>query len=100
MSTNGRTQIVILGGGFGGVYTAMHLEKQLAHEPDVDLVLVASSYRHRVNSPVWSTGGASPDWLGRGVVIQAAAMAPIASRSFRISCSRRPVGFARLRAAV
>jgi len=40
MSTNGRTQIVILGGGFGGVYTAMHLEKQLAHEPNVDITLV------------------------------------------------------------
>jgi NADH dehydrogenase len=40
MSTNGRTQIVILGGGFGGVYTAMHLEKLLAREPNVDLTLV------------------------------------------------------------
>ncbi len=40
MSTNGRTQIVILGGGFGGVYTAMHLEKLLAHERDVDITLV------------------------------------------------------------
>ena len=40
MSTNGRTQFVILGGGFGGVYTAMHLEKQLAHEPNVDITLV------------------------------------------------------------
>jgi NADH dehydrogenase len=40
MSTNGRTQIVILGGGFGGVYTAMHLEKQLAHEPNVAITLV------------------------------------------------------------
>src|ERR671933_1181869 len=40
MSTNGRTQIIILGGGFGGVYTAMHLEKQLAHEPNVDITLV------------------------------------------------------------
>jgi NADH dehydrogenase len=40
MSTNGRTQIVILGGGFGGVYTAMHLEKQLAHVPDVNITLV------------------------------------------------------------
>jgi NADH:quinone reductase (non-electrogenic) len=40
MSTHGRTQIVILGGGFGGVYTAMHLEKQLAHEPNVDITLV------------------------------------------------------------
>src|SRR5436189_4415259 len=40
MSTNGRTQIVILGGGFGGIYTAMHLEKQLAHEPNVDITLI------------------------------------------------------------
>jgi NADH dehydrogenase len=40
MSGNGRTQIVILGGGFGGIYTAMHLEKQLAHEPNVDITLV------------------------------------------------------------
>ena len=40
MPTNGRTQIVILGGGFGGVYTAMHLEKQLAHAPHVDITLV------------------------------------------------------------
>ena len=40
MSTNGRTQIVILGGGFGGVYTAMQLEKRLAHAPKVDLTLV------------------------------------------------------------
>jgi NADH:ubiquinone reductase (H+-translocating) len=40
MNTNGRTQIVILGGGFGGIYTAMHLEKQLAHEPNVDITLV------------------------------------------------------------
>lgn len=40
MSTNGRTQIVILGGGFGGMYTTMHLEKLLAHAPDVDITLV------------------------------------------------------------
>ena len=40
MSTNGRTQIIILGGGFGGVYASMHLEKQLAHEPNVDITLV------------------------------------------------------------
>ena len=31
MNSHGRTQIVILGAGFGGVYTAMHLEKLLAH---------------------------------------------------------------------
>ena len=40
MNTNGRTQIVSLGGGFGGVYTAMHLEEQLAHEPNVEITLV------------------------------------------------------------
>jgi NADH dehydrogenase FAD-containing subunit len=40
MSTNGRTHIVILGAGFGGVYTAMYLEKLLAHERDVDITLV------------------------------------------------------------
>ena len=31
MSISGRTQMVILGGGFGGIYTAMHLEKRFAH---------------------------------------------------------------------
>jgi NADH dehydrogenase len=31
--TNGpRTRILILGGGFGGVHTALHLERQLARE--------------------------------------------------------------------
>jgi NADH:ubiquinone reductase (H+-translocating) len=40
MSTKERTQIVILGGGFGGVYTAIHLEKRLAHAADVDITLV------------------------------------------------------------
>jgi NADH dehydrogenase len=40
MNSHGRTQIVILGGGFGGVYTAMHLEKLLAHAPEFDITLV------------------------------------------------------------
>ena len=40
MHTNRHKQVVILGGGFGGIYTAMHLEKQLAHTPDVDITLV------------------------------------------------------------
>lgn len=39
MRANGRKRIVILGGGFGGIYTAMHLEKQLAHDPNVDITL-------------------------------------------------------------
>jgi NADH dehydrogenase len=36
-----KTRIVILGGGFGGVYTARHLEKQCKRRPDVEIVLVS-----------------------------------------------------------
>jgi len=32
--------VVILGGGFGGLYTALHLEKALGHDPDVRVTLV------------------------------------------------------------
>jgi NADH:quinone reductase (non-electrogenic) len=40
LSINKRTRIVILGGGFGGLYAALHFEKALAHAPDVDVTLV------------------------------------------------------------
>jgi len=33
-------RIVILGGGFGGLYTALHLEKTLARDPNVEVTLV------------------------------------------------------------
>ena len=36
----GRKQIVILGGGFGGLYTARELEKELGAAPDVEITLV------------------------------------------------------------
>jgi NADH:ubiquinone reductase (H+-translocating) len=36
-----RKRVVILGGGFAGVYTAMALEKALGRHSDVDLVLVS-----------------------------------------------------------
>ncbi len=36
-----RTRILILGGGFGGVYTARHLEKLCQHRRDVEIVLVS-----------------------------------------------------------
>jgi NADH dehydrogenase len=35
------TRIVILGGGFGGVYTARHLERLFKHRSDVEIVLVS-----------------------------------------------------------
>ena len=42
MNDNSRkTRIVILGGGFGGVYTARHLEKLCRRRPDVEIVLIS-----------------------------------------------------------
>ncbi|HKQ19090.1 MAG TPA: NAD(P)/FAD-dependent oxidoreductase [Candidatus Eisenbacteria bacterium] len=35
-------RVVILGGGFAGVYTALELERALRHEPDLEVVLVNS----------------------------------------------------------
>src|SRR5579862_7574405 len=36
-----KQRIVILGGGFGGVYAALHLERLLAHNPEVEICLVS-----------------------------------------------------------
>jgi NADH:quinone reductase (non-electrogenic) len=36
-----KTRIVILGGGFGGAYTARHLEKLLRRRPDVEILLIS-----------------------------------------------------------
>jgi NADH:ubiquinone reductase (H+-translocating) len=35
-----QTRIIILGGGFGGLYTALHLEKTLARDTDIEITLV------------------------------------------------------------
>lgn len=40
VNANRRKSIVILGGGFGGVYTALHLGKLLKREPNVDITLI------------------------------------------------------------
>jgi len=40
MSAESRQRIVILGGGFGGVYTALHLEKAMARGANLDVTLV------------------------------------------------------------
>src|SRR6185369_17491624 len=39
-TSTGAKRILILGAGFGGLYTALHLEKKLHHSPDVELTLV------------------------------------------------------------
>src|SRR5690349_18680912 len=38
---NGKKRIVILGGGFGGVYTARHLEDLMGGRDDVEVVLIS-----------------------------------------------------------
>ncbi len=40
MNANRRKSVVILGGGFGGVYTALHLGKLLKREPNIDITLI------------------------------------------------------------
>src|SRR5687767_8440075 len=37
---NGKTRIIILGSGFGGLYTALNLEKTLARDSDIGITLV------------------------------------------------------------
>src|SRR6202049_4690179 len=36
-----KKRILILGGGFGGVYTARHLEQLCKRRPDVEIILVS-----------------------------------------------------------
>src|SRR6266849_6322544 len=38
---SGKKRIVVLGGGFGGVYAAIHLEKLLVRERAVEICLVS-----------------------------------------------------------
>jgi len=40
MTENKRKRIVILGGGFGGIYTAKYLEKALGRQDDFEIVLI------------------------------------------------------------
>jgi NADH dehydrogenase len=40
MSSDGITRILILGGGFGGLYAAMQLDKTLARDADVEITLI------------------------------------------------------------
>jgi NADH dehydrogenase len=40
MSEQKRKRVVILGGGFAGVYTALHLEKALGRQKDFEIILI------------------------------------------------------------
>src|SRR5215475_4631474 len=41
MATERPIRIVIVGGGFGGVYTAIALEKLLGHGPEAEIALIS-----------------------------------------------------------
>src|ERR1043166_3208820 len=41
MSASSKTRVLILGGGFGGLYAALHLDKTIAAEPNVEVTLVS-----------------------------------------------------------
>ena len=36
-----KTHVLILGGGFGGLYAALHLDKTIARDPDIEVTLVS-----------------------------------------------------------
>jgi len=40
MNANKRKHLLILGGGFGGLYAAIELERALAYQPDIEITLV------------------------------------------------------------
>src|SRR5262249_24069477 len=44
LSSAGKKRILILGGGFAGAYTALHLEKRLGGTPDVEIMVVSREY--------------------------------------------------------
>ena len=44
------TRIVILGGGFGGLYSALHFDKTIAADPTVEVTLVNSPTASRIRS--------------------------------------------------
>src|SRR5258706_2161973 len=41
LTTGKKTRVLILGGGFGGLYAALHLDKTIATEPNVEVTLVS-----------------------------------------------------------
>ena len=41
VNSTARTRVVILGGGFGGLYSALHFEKMIAADPAVEVTLVS-----------------------------------------------------------
>ncbi len=46
MTENGRKQVLILGAGFGGLYTALRLEKSLSKDASVEITLVDRNHFH------------------------------------------------------
>jgi len=59
-----KKRILIIGGGFGGVYTAITLEKLLKKDPGVEVGLI-SKENYLVFQPMLPEGsqGASASWI-------------------------------------
>src|SRR6266850_542118 len=41
LTTGKKTRVLILGGGFGGLYAALHLDKTIATEPNIEVTLIS-----------------------------------------------------------
>src|SRR6267143_6320677 len=41
LTTGKKTRVLILGGGFGGLYAALHLDKTIAAEPNIEVTLIS-----------------------------------------------------------
>ncbi len=51
ISKSAKKRIIILGGGFGGVYAALHLEKLLTGAPEIEICLVSRDNFFLQSSP-------------------------------------------------
>lgn len=85
-----RKRIVILGGGFGGIYTAKHLEKALGRSDDFEIVLV-----NRENYFVFQPMTLEPVMEQRARFKRAEVSEWLNSQILRLSLLRRPLDVGR-----
>ena len=57
-----KTHVLILGGGFGGLYAALHLDKTIARDQDIEVTLVSRD-NYSLFTPMLSE--LCRKWVGR-----------------------------------